>query len=234
MKQPHVVVLSGAGISAESGIETFRASDGLWANHRVEDVATPESWQRNPGLVLDFYNQRRRQLYTVEPNAGHRALAQLEGTHRVTIITQNIDNLHERAGSSEVIHLHGELDVARSSADESLLYPLKGKDIHLGDTCEVDSQLRPHVVWFGESVPEIMRAEAIVQTADILIVVCTSLKVYPAAGLTQYAPARCQKFLIDPALQDPALQDEFTCIAEPAGIALPNLIKRIEHLSPHK
>jgi NAD-dependent deacetylase len=226
-KRTHVVVLSGAGISAESGIETFRASDGLWANHPVEAVATPEGWQRNPALVLEFYNQRRRQLYTVEPNAGHAALATLEATHRVTVITQNIDNLHERAGSSEVIHLHGELDIARSTADEHRLYPLNGKDIQLGDTCELGSQLRPHVVWFGESVPEIERAEGIVQTADIIIVVGTSLKVYPAAGLTRYAPTHCQKFLIDPELPSPALQDEFTCITEPAGSALPNLIGRL-------
>lgn len=226
-KQTHVVILSGAGISAESGIETFRASDGLWANHPVEEVATPEGWQRNPELVLDFYNQRRRQLHTVDPNAGHYALAQLEATHQVTIITQNIDNLHERAGSSEVIHLHGELDIARSTADESRLYPLNGKDIQLGDTCELGSQLRPHVVWFGESVPEIERAEAIVKTADILIVVGTSLKVYPAAGLTQNAPAHCQKYLVDPELPSLALQEEFTCIAEPAGTALPRLIQRL-------
>jgi NAD-dependent deacetylase len=228
-KQKHVVVLSGAGISAESGIETFRASDGLWANHPVEEVATPEGWQRNPELVLDFYNQRRRQLYTVEPNAGHYALAQLEDTHRVTIITQNIDNLHERAGSTEVIHLHGELDIARSTDDEIRLYPLNGKDIQLGDTCEGGYQLRPHVVWFGESVPEIERAETIVQTADILIVVGTSLKVYPAAGLTRCAPASSLKFLINPELPEPALQEQFTCIAETAGIALPQLIKRLEH-----
>ena len=227
MKQTHVVVLSGAGISAESGIETFRASDGLWANQSVEEVATPEGWQRNPELVLDFYNQRRRQLHTVDPNAGHYALAQLEATHSVTIITQNIDNLHERAGSTEVIHLHGELDIARSTADDHRLYPLNGKDIQLGDTCELGSQLRPHVVWFGESVPEIERAEAIVQTADVLIVVGTSLKVYPAAGLTQNAPAHCQKYLVDPELPSLALQEEFTCIAEPAGTALPRLIQRL-------
>lgn len=226
-QQKHVVVLSGAGISAESGIETFRAADGLWANHPVEEVATPEGWQRNPALVLDFYNQRRRQLYTVHPNPGHAALAQLEETHRVTIITQNIDNLHERAGSSAVIHLHGELDIARSTADEHRLYPLNGKDIQLGDTCERGSQLRPHVVWFGESVPEIERAEAIVQTADVLIVVGTSLKVYPAAGLTRCAPAHCQKYLVDPELPEPARQNEFTCIAEPAGSALPKLIHLI-------
>jgi NAD-dependent deacetylase len=226
-KQKHVVILSGAGISAESGIETFRASAGLWANHPIEDVATPEGWQRNPALVLDFYNQRRRQLSTVEPNAGHQALAQLESTHRVTVITQNVDNLHERAGSTEVVHLHGELDIARSTADDSLRYPLKGKDIQLGDLCERGSQLRPHVVWFGESVPEIERAEAIVKTADILIVVGTSLLVYPAAGLIRLTRKGTRKFLINPELPDPSLQKQFTCIPEPAGSALPELIKHL-------
>ncbi|CAA6691915.1 MULTISPECIES: NAD-dependent deacylase [unclassified Lentimonas] len=230
-KQQHVVVLSGAGISAESGIQTFRAADGLWENHPIEDVATPEGWQRNPALVLEFYNQRRRQLYTVEPNAGHLALAQLETTHRVTIVTQNVDNLHERAGSTTVVHLHGELDIARSTADESLLTPLKGKDIKLGDQCALGSQLRPHIVWFGESVPLIERAEAIVQTADILIVVGTSLQVYPAAGLIGGTREGTLKFLINPELPPTELQEQFTCIAHPAGTALPELVKRLQSRS---
>ena len=161
--KPKVVVLSGAGISAESGIRTFRANDGLWEDHRIEDVATPVAWERDPKLVLKFYNMRRRQLYTVEPNPAHIALAELESTHNVSIITQNVDNLHERAGSSHVIHLHGELDIARSTLNESLLYPLKGKDIQVGDLCEMGGQLRPHVVWFGEAVPEMRRAEITVR-----------------------------------------------------------------------
>ena len=227
-KQAHVVVLSGAGISAESGIETFRAADGLWANHPIEEVATPEGWQRNPALVLEFYNQRRRQLYTVEPNAGHRALAQLEATHRVTVVTQNVDNLHERAGSTAVVHLHGELDIARSTADESLLYPLAGKDIQIGDCCALGSQLRPHIVWFGESVPLIEQAEQIVRTADILIVVGTSLQVYPAAGLIGGTRSDAVKYLINPELPSSELQQQFTCIAEPAGTALPELVKALQ------
>ncbi|MFP4674327.1 MAG: SIR2 family NAD-dependent protein deacylase [Opitutales bacterium] len=225
--RPHIVALSGAGISAESGIKTFRGSDGLWENHRIEDVATPEGWAANPERALDFYNARRRQLYTVEPNPAHRALARLEATHRVTVITQNIDNLHERAGSSNVVHLHGELDVARSTADPSLLYPLNGKDIRLGDLCERGSQLRPHVVWFGEMVPEIERAANIVQTADILIVVGTSLQVYPAAGLAEAAPPTAQKFLINPEIPGTVSREQFECIEAPAGAALPRLVERL-------
>ena len=148
-----IVVLSGAGVSAESGIPTFRASDGLWENHRVEDVATFDAWQRNPDLVQNFYNQRRKQALTVEPNAGHRALVRLEGKYDVTIITQNVDNLHERAGSSTVVHLHGELSKSRSTVDESLVYDIEGWEIKKGDRCERGSQLRPHIVWFGEAVP---------------------------------------------------------------------------------
>ncbi len=226
-----VVVLSGAGISAESGIKTFRAADGLWEEHRIEDVATPEAWASNPQRVLDFYNMRRRQLYEVAPNPAHEALAALEATHEVRIVTQNVDNLHERAGSTEVLHLHGELDIARSTADETLLYPLEGRDIALGDCCERGSQLRPHIVWFGEMVPAMTEAETIVSRADILIIVGTSLQVYPAAGLHLYAPPHARKYLINPELPAPDLQREFTCIAEEAGNALPELVKALQQSS---
>ncbi|MGB0257031.1 MAG: Sir2 family NAD-dependent protein deacetylase [Coraliomargarita sp.] len=170
-----IVVLTGAGISAESGLKTFRDAGGLWEGYRIEDVATPEAWFDAPDLVLEFYNMRRRQLYEVEPNAAHRALVELEKHHDVHIITQNVDNLHERAGSSQVLHLHGELDTARSTDDESLLIELHGRDIELGDKCPKGSQLRPHIVWFGESVPMMSEAERIVRQADVLLVVGTSL-----------------------------------------------------------
>ena len=226
-KTKHVVVLSGAGMSAESGIKTFRDAGGLWEGHRVEDVATPEAWQRNPEFVLDFYNQRRRQLYQVEPNPGHRAIAELEGRFRVSVLTQNVDNLHERAGSSSVIHLHGELDVARSTVDADRLYPLAGRDIRLGDTCEFGSQIRPHIVWFGEAVPEMERAMAVAETADILIVIGTSLQVYPAASLATCVPTTAKRYLINP--QIPAHFDAagFTCIEEKAGVALPQLVRQL-------
>jgi NAD-dependent deacetylase len=224
----HVVVLSGAGMSAESGVPTFRGSGGWWKSFRAEDLATPAAWAAHPQRVLDFYNFRRRQLYTVEPNAGHRALADLEKTHRVSIVTQNIDNLHERAGSTSVLHLHGELDVARSSVDPSLLYPLAGRDISMKDRCERGSPLRPHVAWFGEAVTAIPAAQALVETADILLVVGTSLMVYPAAGLVDFAPAAARRFLVDPHIPPPVDAERFTCIAEPAGVALPRLVQALQ------
>jgi len=224
---PHIVVLSGAGISAESGLKTFREAGGLWEGHRVEDVATPEAWERDSQLVLDFYNQRRRQLYEVEPNAGHRAIAALEGQFSVSVLTQNVDNLHERAGSTRVLHIHGELDFARSTADPSRTYPLNGKDIKLGETCELGSQLRPHVVWFGEAVPAMDEAMAIAETADILIVVGTSLYVYPAAGLASCAPVHARRYLINPDIPAHFDARDFTCIKEKAGIALPKLAEEL-------
>ena len=194
-----LVVLNGAGMSAESGISTFRDSDGLWEKYRIEDVATPEGFVRNPEMVLEFYNQRRRELLSCEPNEGHLQLAELEKEYDVTIITQNIDNLHERAGSTHVIHLHGELMNARSSKDDTLLYPLsKDKcEIKMGDLCEKGSQLRPDVVWFGEAVPKIEEAAKEVEKADIFLVIGTSLNVYPAAGLLHYAPSGIPIYLID-------------------------------------
>ncbi len=195
--RPKIVVLSGAGMSAPSGLATFRDSNGLWANHRIEDVATPEAWERNPALVLDFYNQRRTQACAAQPNAGHRALAELESRYEVVVITQNVDDLHERAGSTRILHLHGELTKVRSTADESLIYDIGAKPIRLGDRCPRGSQLRPHIVWFGEDVPLIEAAAEEFRDASKVLVAGTSLQVYPAAGLVGYAPDEAEKVLAD-------------------------------------
>lgn len=195
-----IVVLTGAGMSAESGIATFRDSDGLWENHRVEDVATPQGFSANPELVLSFYNARRKELLSVEPNAGHVGLVDLEKEYDVTIVTQNVDNLHERAGSTHVLHLHGELMKSRSTRDPSLIYEMSEEncEIVMGDKCELGSQLRPDIVWFGEAVPMIEEAITYVQKADILVVIGTSLNVYPAAALIDYAKSGTPIYLIDP------------------------------------
>ena len=193
-----LVVLTGAGMSAESGIKTFRDSGGLWEEHRVEDVASPMGWVINRKLVLKFYNGRRRELARCEPNAGHLGLAALEKHFDVHVITQNIDNLHERAGSTDVVHLHGELTKARSTKDSDLIYDIGYKDINEGDKCELGSQLRPHIVWFGEAVPMIEEAVKITSQADIFVVIGTSLNVYPAAGLIEYVPDSASLWLIDP------------------------------------
>lgn len=192
-----LVVLSGAGISAESGVKTFRDADGLWEGHNVMDVATPEGFRKNPKLVLDFYNERRRQLLTVNPNAGHLILAELEACFDVQIITQNVDNLHEKAGSTNVLHLHGELLKARSTANKNHILDWEN-DLNLGDSDHKENQLRPHIVWFGEDVPALEKAVEIVQNADILIIIGTSLQVYPAAGLMNFAPQNIPVFYIDP------------------------------------
>jgi len=195
-----LVVLTGAGMSAESGIATFRDSGGLWDRYPVEQVATPEGFEADPALVLHFYNLRRRELLNAKPNDGHRGLAALENDFEVHIITQNIDNLHEQAGSSHVLHLHGELMKARSTGDESLIYDIDpGKcDIHLGDLCEKGYQLRPHIVWFGEAVPMIQEAEEITRQADIFVIIGTSINVYPAAGLLNDVRKNVPVYLIDP------------------------------------
>lgn len=185
-------------MSAESGIKTFRDSGGLWEEHRVEDVASPMGWVLNRKLVLKFYNDRRRELARCEPNAGHLGLAALEKHFDVHVITQNIDNLHERAGSTDVVHLHGELTKARSTKDSDLIYDIGYKDINEGDKCELGSQLRPHIVWFGEAVPMIEEAVKITSQADIFVVIGTSLNVYPAAGLIEYVPDSASLWLIDP------------------------------------
>jgi NAD-dependent deacetylase len=194
--KPKLVVLTGAGISAESGLQTFRDGDGLWENHRVEDVATPEAFQRNPALVLDFYNFRRANVINALPNKAHRGLAALEEDFEVHIITQNIDDLHERAGSTKIYHLHGEILKMRSSKNENLIYPINS-DIKLGDTAEDGAQLRPHIVWFGEPVPMIETVLPIVAQADIFVVIGTSLQVYPAAGLVHEVPYNKPIYILD-------------------------------------
>ncbi len=193
-----VVVLTGAGVSAESGISTFRDSDGLWEHYHVEDVATPEGYQRNPELVLNFYNERRRQLFAAEPNEAHRQLVRLEKYCDVVIVTQNIDNLHERAGSQQVLHLHGELTKARSERNSDLIVEIGEQDIHLGDKAPDGAQLRPHIVWFGEAVPNIEPASILCEKADYFVVIGTSMAVYPAAGLIHYVPRSTPCYLVDP------------------------------------
>ncbi|MBV6652186.1 MAG: NAD-dependent deacylase [Mameliella sp.] len=192
-----LVVLTGAGMSAESGIKTFRDADGLWEGHDVMEVASPQGWQSNPELVLDFYNQRRRQLHEVEPNAGHLALKSLEQIFNVVIVTQNVDDLHERAGSSKVLHLHGELFKVRSIKNPELVYEWK-KDLHLGDACENGSQLRPHIVWFGEAVPMLEEAAMEVVDADVILIIGSSMQVYPAAGLVSFARKAKKIYYVDP------------------------------------
>lgn len=203
----NLVVLSGAGISAESGIKTFRDSDGLWENHRVEDVASPEGFAKNPDLVFQFYNLRRQQLKNVRPNEAHKILAELEGQFDVQIITQNVDDLHERACSTNVIHLHGELLKARPINSETAIVDWK-EDLNSGDFDEYGIQLRPHIVWFGEMVSEMENAINIAKKADILLIIGTSMQVYPAAGLIDYAPKHCEIFVIDPNLEGKYTQDE--------------------------
>src|SRR5688500_18422482 len=193
-----LTVLTGAGISAESGIPTFRDSDGLWEGFDVMEVATPEGWQKNPALVLEFYNQRRKKALEVKPNRGHEILAELQQYFDVTVVTQNVDNLHERAGSSHVIHLHGSLFESRSTLDESLIYPIEGWELKLGDKCKKGSQLRPNIVWFGEMVPLMEVAAVHASRADIFVVVGTSMAVYPAAGLIDYVPYDTPKYIVDP------------------------------------
>ena len=192
-----IVVLTGAGISADSGLRTFRDTDGLWEGYKVEEVCTPEAFARNPQLVIDFYNERRRQAQAAEPNAAHRTLAELEKYYQVQIVTQNVDDLHERAGSSNVLHLHGELNKARSSADENYVIEWTG-DQSVSDTDPQGYPMRPHIVWFGEAVPLIETAARRVSQADKILVVGTSMQVYPAAGLLEYAPYEAERYLVDP------------------------------------
>lgn len=222
-----IVVLSGAGMSAESGIKTFRDDDGLWKNHRVEEVASPVAWASDMGLVLEFYNQRRKQLLECEPNAGHKALARLEDKYDVQIVTQNVDDLHERAGSSNILHLHGEIRKVRSTKDPSIVLDLEGWELKAGDLCPLGSQLRPHIVWFGEPVPNITMGAEIVTSADILLVIGTSMLVYPAAGLVHYAPADCKKYYIDPNASQNAMVSNLNIISEKAGKAVPELVDEL-------
>ncbi|MFZ4740442.1 MAG: SIR2 family NAD-dependent protein deacylase [Bacteroidales bacterium] len=220
-----IVVLTGAGISAESGIKTFRDSDGLWEEYRIEDVATFEAWQSNQELVLDFYNQRRKQLMETQPNVAHFALQRLEDKYNVEIITQNVDDLHERAGSKNILHLHGELKKVRSTIDDKLIYDLQGWELKKGDLCEKGSQLRPHIVWFGEEVPQIIPAAELSSNADIFIIIGTSLNVYPAAGLLNYVLPKVPKYIIDPNTKDNYYINNLTVIKEKAGIAVVKLVE---------
>ena len=220
-----LVVLSGAGMSAESGISTFRDSGGLWEKYRVEDVATPEAWEENPELVLEFYNQRREQLLKAEPNAGHLALAELEKSYDVQIITQNVDNLHERARSTKVLHLHGELMKVRSTGFGQEVYELSSDNYRtrLGDNCPKGFQLRPHIVWFGENVPNYSKAVEMAQQADVMLVIGTSLQVYPAAGLVNYSPKGIPVYLIDPN-EIPNLPSHITVISKGASEGMKEIL----------
>jgi len=222
-----VVVFTGAGVSAESGVKTFRDSDGLWRQYRFEDVASPTAWQNDPELVLEFYNIRRKQLLEVSPNAAHFALVKLEEKFDVQIITQNVDDLHERAGSKNVFHLHGEIRKSRSTIDPELIYNIEGWEMKLGDRCEKGSQLRPHVVWFGEQVDNFSAASEIAAKADIFIVIGTSLVVYPAAGLIDYVPDLSPKYLIDPKANMPWAIQNMTVIQEKAGKGVPELVEKL-------
>ncbi len=229
-KMTKVVVLSGAGISAESGIRTFRDAGGLWEGHRIEDVATPEAWHRNSQMVLDFYNERRRQLLTVSPNLAHFAIASLQDQFETVVITQNVDDLHERAGSKNIIHLHGELLKSRSSQWEELVYDCPD-DIRPGDVCEKGFQLRPHIVWFGEMVPMLEKAMEEIMDANCILVVGSSMQVYPAAGLVSYAPPDAQLYYVDP---KPSLNYELSMrpgleiIAAPATIGVPQVVEKLK------
>lgn len=220
-----VVVLTGAGISAESGINTFRDANGLWEGHDVMEVASPMGWERNMELVLDFYNKRRRQLKEVQPNAAHKALKDLEEKYEVHIITQNVDDLHEKAGSSNVIHLHGELKKVRSTFNEELILDWED-DLNPGDFCENNHQLRPHVVWFGEAVPMMQPAMEITATADVLMIIGTSMQVYPAAGLLDFAPAGTPVYFIDP---KPSVTQtrNLKIYAEKASEAVPRVVQEL-------
>lgn len=223
MSKKRLVVLSGSGMSAESGIATFRDSGGLWEQYRIEEVATPEAFERNPELVLEFYNLRRNQLEKAQPNKGHVILAELESDFDIIIITQNVDNLHERAGSSHVLHLHGELTKVRSTKYPELIYDIGTRPIKIGDTCEKGAQLRPHIVWFGEQVPAIDEAVPLVNSADVFLVIGTSLNVYPAAGLIMYAKKNIPKYIIDPQKVEIPYGMEFTTINEPAESGMETL-----------
>ncbi len=226
----NLVVLSGAGVSAESGIATFRDSDGLWEGHDVMEVASPEGWRKNPALVLDFYNQRRKNAKSVNPNAAHEIIAELEAYFNVTVVTQNVDELHEQAGSTEVIHLHGKLFESRSTANPNLSYQMDSWELNLGDKCELGSQLRPNIVWFGEMVPMMDVAAEVASKADIFIIVGTSLMVYPAAGLIDYVPQETTKFLIDPKIPSIPSYYNVTPIEDKATTGMDRLKKKLLEL----
>ncbi len=226
-----IVILTGAGMSAESGLQTFRDADGLWEGHDVMEVASPEGWQNSKELVLDFYNQRRKQLLQVKPNKAHKLLVDLEKNYTIEIITQNVDDLHERAGSKNVLHLHGELLKVRSIVNSSLVYEWR-KDLLIGDTCENGNQLRPHIVWFGEAVPMLDKAIEITKTADVLVIIGTSMQVYPAASLVHYIKPNTPIYFIDP---KPSIEKNsypnLTIIPEKASIGVEKLINIFKTLT---
>lgn len=230
MAKKHLVILTGAGISAESGLKTFRDSDGLWEGYDIAEVATPRAWKRNPQLVLEFYNMGRKNVLDAKPNAAHYGVAELEKHFDVTVITQNIDDLHERVGSSNVVHLHGEIFKMRSEQNESLIYPIKD-DIHLGDCAEDGAQLRPHIVWFEEPVPMIETAIEITRSADLFAVIGTSLVVYPAAGLVNYAPYGIPKFILDKKIPYTSSLYNLTTIEKPASTGIEDLKAMLSDLS---
>lgn len=223
----HIVILTGAGISAESGLKTFRDSDGLWEGYAIEDVATPGAWQRNPVLVQQFYNERRKAVLQAEPNAAHFALAKLEEKYKVTIITQNIDDLHEKAGSAAVVHLHGIITRSQSSKNPNLTYPVEGWEIGMNEVCETGSPLRPHVVWFGEAVPMIETAMDICRRADIFMLIGSSLAVYPAAGLVGYVGHEVTKYIIDPKIPPVYNVTNLIKIEEKATFGVPKLVDEL-------
>jgi len=222
-----IVVFTGSGISAESGIRTFRDAGGLWEEYPISEVATPEAWKRNPALVQRFYNERRKQVMEAKPNAAHHALAKLENHFKVTVITQNIDDLHERAGSSNIIHLHGEIMKSRSSRYPDLVYPVKDWELGMNEVCEKGFPLRPYIVWFGEAVPAMDEAIQQVLMADIFLIVGTSLEVYPAAGLVDYAAEEIPKYFIDPSAKAVGHVSNLTVIKQTAGTALPVLVTHL-------
>lgn len=227
MSKQKVVVLTGAGISAESGIKTFRDADGLWEGHDVMEVASPMGWASNPVLVLDFYNQRRMQLLEVEPNRGHHALTDLEEHFETTIITQNVDDLHERAGSSKVFHLHGELNKVRSTQNLNLVYDWAGKQLIWGDKGEDGAQLRPHIVWFGEDVPMIQVAVELVSQADVLIIIGTSMVVYPANTLVDYAAQHAEIYFVDPQPMTYNTHKEVVQVQEKGSTGVPKVVAKL-------
>ena len=227
LNMKNIVVLTGAGISAESGLKTFRDSDGLWEGYNIEEVATPEAWRRNPQLVQDFYNMRRKAVLEAKPNAAHYALATLEEKYKVTIVTQNIDDLHERGGSTHVVHLHGIITRSQSSKDPNLTYPIEGWELKMDSVCELGSPLRAHVVWFGEAVPMIEKAAEICREAELFILVGTSLAVYPAAGLINYVPRNVTKYIIDPNIPQIYQYNSIIKIEEKATIGVPALVDEL-------
>jgi NAD-dependent deacetylase len=222
-----IVILTGAGISAESGLKTFRDSDGLWEGYKIEEVATPEAWKKNPALVQEFYNERRKSVLEAEPNAAHIALARLEEKYDVTVITQNIDDLHERGGSVNVVHLHGIITRSQSSKNPNLTYPIKGWELKMDEVCELGSPLRAHVVWFGEAVPMIETAARICAKAELFILVGSSLAVYPAAGLINFVPPNVPKYIIDPKIPQVSLNRSIIKIEEKATVGVPALVNQL-------